>query len=101
MEGFTRVARADEVAPGTAKLVILQDKEIALYNVGGTFYATTNTCPHQGGPLAEGTLQGNIITCPWHMWTYDVTNGDCKINPRARIACFEVKVDGPDVFLKA
>lgn len=101
MEGYTRVAATGDLAPGTAKLVVLGDKEIALYNVGGKYYATANTCPHQGGPLAEGTLDGSVVTCPWHMWTWDVTNGSCKINPRAQVACYEVRVEGADVFVKA
>ncbi len=101
MEGFTRVAKAAEVGPGTARLVVIGDKEIALFNVDGKFYATTNTCAHQGGPLADGTLQGSIVTCPWHMWTYDVTNGDCKVNPSAKLSCHEVRVEGADVFVKA
>lgn len=101
MEGYIRVAGVTDVVPGNGKLVEINGKEIALFNVGGTWYATTNTCPHQGGPLSDGTLDGTTVTCPWHMWTYDVSNGACKINPKVSIACFEVKVEGTDVFIKA
>ena len=54
-----------------AKLVKLGDERVAVFNADGKFYAINNTCPHQGGPLGEGVLDGESVTCPWHEWKYD------------------------------
>jgi nitrite reductase/ring-hydroxylating ferredoxin subunit len=47
----------------------------ALANVGGQLYAVDNNCPHLGGPLSKGVLNGTVVTCPWHAWQWDVTSG--------------------------
>ena len=57
MGEFVRIAKTDEVASGRARMVEVGGKQIALFNVGGTFYAIDNTCTHRGGPLAEGVLR--------------------------------------------
>jgi nitrite reductase/ring-hydroxylating ferredoxin subunit len=97
MANFVRVASAGEIAPGTARQVAVGGKTLAIYNVNGTFYCTDGICLHRGGPLGEGDLDGNTITCPWHGWEYDVTTGVGKTNPAARLACFAVKVEGGEV----
>ncbi len=66
MADFVKVATLSDLPPGTAKAVEVGGNSFALYNVGGTVYATTNTCPHRGGPLGEGELNESVITCPWH-----------------------------------
>ena len=48
---------------------------IALFNVDGTFYAMDNSCPHAGGPLGEGKVNGGIVECPWHGWRFDIRTG--------------------------
>ena len=47
----------------------------ALINVDGSLHAVDNNCPHNGGPLAKGTLDGQTVICPWHAWRWDVTSG--------------------------
>ncbi len=93
------VGKAEELATGSARRVEVNGLEIALYNVDGKVYATSNICPHQGGPLSDGMLEGANIVCPWHAWVFDVTTGASPVNPRARIPCFPVKVEGSDVFV--
>ena len=67
--------RVSEVAPGQIKLVRVDDENVAVFNVGGSFFATQEACTHQGGPLSEGALDGNCITCPIHGSGFDVTTG--------------------------
>ena len=67
--------RVSEVSPGQIKLVRVDDENVAIFNVGGTFFATQEACTHQGGPLSEGALEGNCITCPIHGSRFDVTTG--------------------------
>ena len=97
MSSFVRVAAISDLQPGQCKVVVAEGQQIALFNVGGTFYALDNTCLHRGGPLGEGFLEGKIVTCPWHGWTYDVTNGVCVVNPNITIKTYQVKVEGSDV----
>ena len=91
-DAFVTVARVDEVTPGTAKAVVVGDREIALFNAGGTFYALDNTCPHQGGPLAEGWIENATVTCPWHAWTFYLATGQMTLGDYASVDAFDVRV---------
>jgi nitrite reductase (NADH) small subunit len=100
MDSFIKVADTEEIPQGRAKVVNLHGRSIAVFNSGGTYYAIDNTCPHKGGPLGEGVVVGTTAVCPWHGWTFDVTTGQCMVNPRLKIACFETKVEGSDILVK-
>ncbi|HUG54072.1 MAG TPA: Rieske 2Fe-2S domain-containing protein [Vicinamibacteria bacterium] len=89
-----------EVSPGSCVEVSVGGTPVAVYNVGGTFYATSNTCIHRGGPLGQGMLEGCTVMCPWHAWTWDVRTGENTANPSLKIGVFEVKVEGPEVFVR-
>ena len=98
MAGFVKVAMSDEIAPGQGKLVEVEDKKIALFNVEGLFYAIDNTCTHRGGPLSEGELEGNEVTCPWHGGIFNVTTGAVVGGPPpSNVASYPVRVVGADV----
>ena len=99
MDGFERVADIDEVPPGTARAVLINGKSIALFNVQGRFYAISNTCPHEGGPLAEGRLKGCVVTCPWHDLTFDVRTGHGTDGGGYCVGSYEVRVEGRQVFV--
>ena len=75
MGTLVRVASTEEIPRGSAKLVEVEGKRIAVFNVDGRFYALDDTCPHRGGPLSEGELEGEVVTCPWHRSTFNVTTG--------------------------
>ncbi len=96
---WTKVGTTDAVAPGAVIKAEVDGKEMAVYNVDGKFYCTSNVCPHQGGPLSEGMLEGTTIVCPWHAWVFDVSNGVSPVNPRAKIPCYPVKVEGTDILV--
>jgi nitrite reductase/ring-hydroxylating ferredoxin subunit len=76
MADFVKVATTNEIEPGQARLVDIQGKSIALFNVEGQFFALDNTCTHRGGPLAEGEISGHEVTCPWHGARFDVRTGE-------------------------
>jgi nitrite reductase (NADH) small subunit len=96
---FVRAASVGEVASGEVQEVQIEGKTIAVANVGGKFYAINNTCLHRGGPLGQGTLSGTTITCPWHGWSFDVTNGKLVHNQTAGLACYPVEVRGDELFV--
>ena len=91
------VARVSDVAPGTGMAVEVDGREIALFNAGGRFYALDNTCPHQGGPLAEGWIEGNTVTCPWHAWCFRMTDGSMTLGDYASVDVFAVQVEDGEV----
>lgn len=98
MPTFVKACAASEVAPGTGKLVTVGGKEIALFNVEGTFHAIDNECPHRGGPLAEGEVEGCLVTCPWHAWQFDMTTGE-SITDDSKVERYETKREGDDVLI--
>jgi len=98
MAGFVKVATVLEVPPGQGKLVTAGDKELALFNVGGTFYAIDNTCTHVGGPLSEGMLDDVQVECPWHGARFDVTTGKVLTPPAGGdVTSYKVRVNGSDI----
>ncbi|MGA2985235.1 MAG: Rieske (2Fe-2S) protein [Terriglobia bacterium] len=97
MPNFVKVASTSDLKPGAAMTVAVNGVDIALYNVGGKIYATNNTCLHQGGPLGEGILEGEVISCPWHMWEYNVCTGQKVGNDSIKVATYPVEVDGADI----
>jgi nitrite reductase/ring-hydroxylating ferredoxin subunit len=97
MAEFIRVASVSELTPGSAKAIEVKGKAIALFNVKGTIYATDNTCLHQGGPLGEGELMGEVVICPWHQWEYNVRTGEVVGDSSLKLATYPVQVEGNDI----
>jgi len=97
MAEFVKVASLSELAPGSAKVVEAGGKTLALFNVEGTIYATDNTCLHQGGPLGEGELMGEVVICPWHQWEYNVRSGEVLGNSSLKVVTYPVHVEGSDI----
>ena len=95
---FVKVASVNDVEEGAGKVVVANGQPIALFKVNGNFYAMHNTCQHRGGPLGEGFLEGNVVTCPWHGWRYDITSGKCLTLP-VNVKSVPVKVEGSDVLV--
>ena len=92
-------AKVSEIPPGSIREVQVSGQPVALANVGGRFYAIHNTCLHRGGPLGQGQLEGTVVTCPWHGWQFDVTNGKAVMNPNAGVGCLYSEVQGDEVYV--
>jgi nitrite reductase (NADH) small subunit len=99
MEGFQFVARVEDIPEGQAKVVTQNQKTIAVFNVKGAFYAVSNLCPHEGGPLSEGRVKGYVIACPWHDLAFDLRNGQGTDGGGYCVGSYEVRVEGGEVFL--
>jgi nitrite reductase/ring-hydroxylating ferredoxin subunit len=78
---FIKVARLDDIAPGGMISVKVEGKEIALCNVDGDIFAVSRRCGHENAPLNFGTLNGHIITCPWHYAQFDARGGKALFGP--------------------
>jgi nitrite reductase (NADH) small subunit len=99
MPRFVKLATLDELAAGTAKEVEFEGRIYALFNVDGVISAIDGICPHQGGPLADGQVQGTTVTCPWHGWQFDVQTGKTPLGSKIKQGVFEVKIEGHDVLV--
>jgi nitrite reductase (NADH) small subunit len=97
MPDFVKVATTEEIPSGQGKVFELNGNQIAVWNLNGNFIAFQNVCPHRGGPVGEGEIEGNIITCPWHGWQFDLVSGSSPINPAAKLTKYDVKVDGTEI----
>ncbi|PYQ13032.1 MAG: hypothetical protein DMH00_05290 [Acidobacteria bacterium] len=93
-----KIAVRSEVPSGTGRVVVALGRVLALFNLEGSFYAVDNSCPHRGGPLGEGFLNGCVVTCPWHGWQFDVRTGVGPLNPRHSVRSVRVETDGEDLF---
>lgn len=98
-DDFVRVARAADVAPGRAVTVLVGGRELALFHLGGRFYAAENACPHQGGPLCEGWTQGTSVTCPWHAWTFDLKTGTLDEDDEPVLDVYDVRVEDGEIMV--
>lgn len=81
-------------------MVILDDRVVALFRVGERFYALSNTCPHRGGSLGEGELEGFVVTCPWHGWQFDCRTGQAVENSAIQVKSYPVHVEGDDIYIE-
>ena len=98
MPEFVKVAKTSDIPPGEAKAVDIGAKRIAIFNIEGTYHAIDDTCTHRGGPLSEGMVAGNEVTCPWHGAVFDVTTGSVLGLPAPRsVASYEVRIEGGDI----
>ncbi len=98
MGQFVKVARVEELAAGQVRLVEVEGRRIALFNLDGTFYAIDDTCPHRGGPLSEGFVEGDVVICPWHGARFRIPTGEVLSPPAAQgVACYPVRVHGGEI----
>jgi nitrite reductase (NADH) small subunit len=84
MGRLVKVASTADIPTGTGKLVEVEGKRLAVFNVDGRYHAIDDTCPHRGGPLSEGELEGEVVSCPWHGPTFSVTTGAVLSPPAQR-----------------
>jgi nitrite reductase/ring-hydroxylating ferredoxin subunit len=110
-----RVCRADELGPGERRVVELGGRSVGIFNVGGSFYALHNRCPHRGGALCLGPVtgtvrasedfeyvyerEGRILRCAWHGWEFEIETGQSLADPRMRAKTFPVTVEDGEVIV--
>ena len=89
---FARVARVEELRPGSCRSLRVGVRRIAVWNVAGNLYAIEDACRHMKAPLSTGRLVGTTLTCSWHGWKYDITTGECHDKSWGCVRTFPVKV---------
>ena len=115
MSGFVEVSKASELKDGTMEDMSVDGREVLLARVGGKYYATDNRCPHMGGKLAQGKLEGTVVTCPLHGSQFDLRDGQVvrwlkksgwistvskAIKPPKPLVMCSVKVEGDRILIE-
>jgi 3-phenylpropionate/trans-cinnamate dioxygenase ferredoxin subunit len=101
MTEFIKVAELDDLEDGELMAVEVVGEPVCLAKVDGTVYAFTDDCTHIGGPLNEGELDGEVLTCPWHGAQFDVRTGKVLRGPaRQDIAIYTVCVEGESILVR-
>ena|SRR6056297_645347 len=100
MSEFENVGKVDEFEENVGKAVPVDGRMVAVFKTPDGWYAIDDLCPHMGASLAEGYVEENTVTCPWHAWRFCVKDGTWEDNPRTKVDCFEVKVEGDDVLVR-
>jgi nitrite reductase (NADH) small subunit/3-phenylpropionate/trans-cinnamate dioxygenase ferredoxin subunit len=97
MNPFQTVCKVQDVAEGEGKAIPVGKKIVALFRLAGEFYAIDDVCPHMGASLSSGYVEEGIVTCPWHAWRFRIKDGTWADNPRIKIGCYPVRVEGDEV----
>lgn len=106
MGKYVSVCRVEEISPGTAKRVKVEGKPIAIFNLNGDFYATDDTCPHEGGSLSDGFIEREQVTCPVHGATFHIKSGKTLEPPAGEkmgppvdrgLTCYPVRIMGAEL----
>ena len=99
---YVTVAKVDEIAPGTVKVVRVDDEPVGVANVDGQFYAFADVCTHDDGPVAEGSLEGYCIECPRHGAKFDIRTGEVKQLPAVvPIPVYDLKIENDEIKVSA
>jgi 3-phenylpropionate/trans-cinnamate dioxygenase ferredoxin subunit len=98
MSDFIKVAETSDIPAGSVKVVVVGDRRIALCNVDGQFFAIDDLCTHDGGPLDQGELDGDVIECPRHGARFDVRTGKVLALPAVKtLNTYPVEVEGSEI----
>jgi nitrite reductase (NADH) small subunit len=98
---FVRVGSLKLLPPGSATHLEMDDgSAVAVCNVGGALYAIDGICPHSGGPLGHGVLDGPILTCPFHAWEFDCRTGVNTADEDLKQATYPVKVEDGEILVE-
>ncbi len=96
---FQRLASLHDLPPGSLLEIVRGDDVYALCNVAGEVRAMAGVCPHNGGPLGQGVLNGSIVTCPWHAWEFDSATGVCLFSDALRVPVYPARVEDGEILV--
>lgn len=114
---MTFACKTEEVAPGAPRIVKIRNFTVGVFQIGETYHALLNVCPHRGAPICEGPVcgttapadgteftyhrEGEIIRCAWHGWEFDIKTGASLVDPKVKARTFPVKVESGSVYVMA
>jgi len=84
--------KLENVPVGESRCIEVGDVQVGLFHNSDGLFAVDNICPHRGAPLHDGAVADGIVTCPWHQWQFQLTDGVCQNIPKVRVATYAVEV---------
>jgi nitrite reductase (NADH) small subunit len=97
---FVPVGQIGDFVQGQGRMVTVNGRHVALFRLGNDFFALDNMCLHRGGPLCEGPIEREVVTCPWHGWSYQIRTGTMVQDPRVGVSKHEVRIDGNEIAVR-
>jgi nitrite reductase (NADH) small subunit len=97
MGQFVGVARIGDLAEGESARVKAAGRDVALFLVGGQYFALADACPHMGASLAAGWVEDGIVTCPLHFWRFRLADGAWADNPRLKTQSYPVRIANDEI----
>jgi nitrite reductase/ring-hydroxylating ferredoxin subunit len=98
---FVKVGTLAELPAGSVMEATLGERTFAICNLNGELHALDGSCPHVGGPLGQGNLEGSTLICPWHCWEFDCRTGANEHNEDLSVRKFDVRVENGDILINA
>jgi len=100
-DAFVVVGNVNDFTSGQGKMVTVNGRHVAVFRLGNEFFAIDNLCLHKAGPLCEGEIDGNdVVTCPWHGWSYEIRTGTLVQDPRVGVSKHDVKIEGEEISVR-
>ncbi len=99
MSEFIKVAKTSDLKPGEKMLVEYDEEDVGLFNIDGEFYAISDVCTHDDGPLVEGELDEEWVICPRHGARFNVKTGQQTMPAFAPVPLYEVKIEGDNILI--
>ncbi len=101
MSEFMRICAQTELPqPGSLREFTANGRAICVANVEGAICVLDGTCPHEGGPLAEGMIEHGRVVCPWHSYAFDLHSGEAEGEPTLKAEVLEARVEGGELRVK-
>ncbi|MFO0798845.1 MAG: Rieske 2Fe-2S domain-containing protein [Gemmataceae bacterium] len=94
------LGKVTDLPAGATTVVEVDGKDVAVFHHEGRFFAIDDLCPHMGASLSGGFVEGGVVTCPWHYWRFRLDDGSWADNPKVRIGCYPIHVEGDDVVIE-
>ncbi|MGL6095980.1 MAG: Rieske (2Fe-2S) protein [Fimbriiglobus sp.] len=93
------VGKVGDIPDGGNMVIEVNEIDVAVFHVGGKYFAIDDRCPHAGASLSSGEVDGETVTCPWHYWRFRLTDGAWADNPRIKTGCYAVTIVGDEIRL--
>ena len=94
-----KVCHVNDLPEKSAKVIMVHDTPIAVFNAGGKIFAWDNRCPHRGASLGDGYITATTVQCKFHLWEFDIKKECAVANKTIKLKSFPIAIKGQDIFL--